>query len=208
MASLVAMVSSIYLSRGIENGIAAASLVLATKPAGSEWRYAGLVPLGQALYLSGRHEEARASLEEARKLPHARQRATTVVAISYLSLIELADGSVDRAQRLAEQALALAEQLGHASSTGGATPHLALGCVLMRRADLSGAIEHLERSAHLAGDEAPSYWRAHALVHLGAARRRRRRTGRTRPCQDRAGRAPGLRHAWDSLRRDRGRSPA
>jgi LuxR family maltose regulon positive regulatory protein len=42
----------------------------------------------------------------------------------------------------------------------------------MRGPDLVGAIDHLELSAHLAGEEAPSYWRAHALVHLSAARHR------------------------------------
>ena len=69
--------------------------MLDQEPATSPWRYAGLVPLGQALFLAGRTEEARAPLEEARTLPGARQRATSILALAYLSLIELAAGDVD-----------------------------------------------------------------------------------------------------------------
>ena len=61
----------------------------------------GLVPLGQALFLAGRREEARAPLEEARTLPGARHRATSILALAYLSLIELARGDVERAEMLA-----------------------------------------------------------------------------------------------------------
>ena len=168
----VAMVSSIYLSRGIERAIEDARLVLETKPEESEWRYAALVPLGQALYLAGRREEARIPLDEARRLPGARQRIATALAISYLSLIAIADGDVSGARNLADQAMAIALDLGHGSSAGAAAPHLALGCVETQGTDLKRALEHLERSAHLAGDDAPSYWRAHALLHLAAARRR------------------------------------
>ena len=102
--SVVAMVSSTYLSRGIADAERSARLVLETEPAGSEWRYAGLVPLGQALFLAGRHEEARAPLEEARTLPGARHRATSILALAYLSLIELAAGDAERAERLARDA--------------------------------------------------------------------------------------------------------
>jgi LuxR family maltose regulon positive regulatory protein len=169
--SVVAMVSATYLSRGIDNAVEASRFVLATEPLGSVWRYAGLVALGQALYLSGRRQEARGPLEEAQKLPGARQRVTTALALAYLSLLELGEGRADNARRLAQRALALVEQLGHGSSSGAATPHLALGCVLMHGADMEGAIRHLEQAAHLAGEDAPSYWRANALVRLAAARR-------------------------------------
>ena len=107
------MVSSTYLSRGIADAERSARLVLESEPAGSEWRYAGLVPLGQALFLAGRNEEARVPLEEARTLPGARRRATSVLALAYLSLIELADGDAEHAERLARDALALAEEIGH-----------------------------------------------------------------------------------------------
>ena len=158
--SAVAMVSSTYLSRGIADAERAATLVLETEPAGSEWRYAGLVPLGQATFLAGRHEEARAPLEEARTLPGARHRATSALALAYLSLIELADGDAERSEELAREGLALAEEIGHAASAAAANPHLALGCVLMRGADLHAAIEHLERAVELAGEDEPSLARA------------------------------------------------
>ena len=170
LRSAVAMVSSTYLSRGIADAEQAARLVLETEPAGSEWRYAGLVPLGQALFLAGRREEARAPLEEARTLPGARGRATTILALAYLSLIELGDGDVEEAERLAWEALALADDIGHAASAAAATPHLALGCALMHGADLHAAVEHLLVAVELAGEDEPSYWHVHAVLNLASAR--------------------------------------
>jgi len=170
--SCVAMVSAIYLSRGIDDAVRSAQLVLESEPAGSPWRYAGLVPLGQALYLAGRPEEARAPLEEARTLPRSRGHISTALGMVYLALVELAAGDADRSEYLARDALALTGELGHASRVGAANPHLALACALAHGADLHGAVEHLERAAALAGRESPSYWRAHALLHLASARHR------------------------------------
>ena len=172
MRSCVAMVSSIYLSRGIDDAVRAAQLVLDSEPAGSPWRYAGFVPLGQALFLAGRREEARAPLEEARTLPGARGHVSTAIATACLALIELDEGNAERSERLARDALALADDLGHGASVGAANPHLALGCVLMHGTDLHGAVEHLQRAVELAGQEVPSYWHAHALLRLAAAQHR------------------------------------
>jgi LuxR family maltose regulon positive regulatory protein len=170
--SVVAMVSATYLSRGIADAERSARFVLESEPAGSEWRYAGLVPLGQALFLAGRNDEARAPLEEARTLPGARRRATSVLALAYLSLIELENGDAERSEDLARDGLALADEIGHGASAAAANPHLALGCALMRGADLHAAIEHLERAVELSGGDDPSYWHAHAILHLAAARHR------------------------------------
>ena len=163
------MVSSTYLSRGIVDAELAARRVLETEPAGSEWRYAGLVPLGQALFLAGRSEEARAPLEEARTLPGARRRATSLLALAYLSLIELDGGDPQRSESLARDALALADEIGHATTPAAANAHLALGCALMAGTDLHLAIDHLEKAVQLSGGDEPSYWHAHANIHLGAA---------------------------------------
>ena len=168
----VAMVRSTYLSRGIAEAERGARLVLASEPAGSEWRYAGLFPLGQALFFAGRGEEARAPLEEARTLPGAQRRATTSVALSYLALIELADGDVARSERFARDALALAVANNHASSVAAANPHLALGAVLMHGPDLRTALDHLEQAVKLAGLSGSTYWYVHALIYLAAARHR------------------------------------
>ena len=143
-----------------------------SEPAGSEWRYAGLVPLGQALYLAGRADEARPPLEEARTLPGARGRAMTILALAYLSLVELGAGDVGRAELLARDGLAVADAIGHAATAAAANAHLALGCALMRGTDLHAAVEHLERAADLAGGDGPSYWHAHAVLHLAVARHR------------------------------------
>ena len=172
MRSLVAIVSSTYLTRGIVDAERSARLGLESEPEGSPWRYAALVPLGQALFLAGRPLEARAPLEEARTLPGARGRATTALALAYLSLVELAAGDVTRSEGLARDALALADEIGHSASAAASTPHLALARALMHGTDLHAAVEHLERAAELAGADAASYWHAHALVHLATARHR------------------------------------
>jgi ATP/maltotriose-dependent transcriptional regulator MalT len=171
LRTAVAIISSTYLSRGIADAEQAARLVLETEPAG-EWRYAGLVPLGQALFLAGRREEAREPLEEARTLPGARRRANSILALAYLSLIELADGNVEDAVRLATDGLALAEEIGHGATAASANAHLALGSALMRGADLHAALEHLQRAAELAGSDEPSYWHLHAMLYLATARHR------------------------------------
>jgi LuxR family maltose regulon positive regulatory protein len=172
MRSCVAMVSSTYVSRGIGDAERSARLVLESEPLESPWRYAGLVPLGQALYFAGRPEEARAPLEQARALPGARGHVSTALGMAYLALIELAAGDAERAEHVARDALTLAEELGHGASPGAANPHLALGCALLQGTDLYGAIAHLERAAELAGEDDATYWHAHALLHVAAARHR------------------------------------
>ena len=118
--SAVAMVSSTYLSRGIADAERSARFVLENEPAGSEWRYAGLVPLGQALFLAGRGGGGARTARGGPDAPGARHRATSILALAYLSLIELAAGDVERAEQLAREALALAEEIGHIASAGGA----------------------------------------------------------------------------------------
>ena len=92
LRSGVAMIRSLFLTRGIAEAERAAMFVLEHEPDGSPWRYAGLVPLGQALFLQGRSDEARAPLAEARALPGARRLASTSVGMAYLALIELEAG--------------------------------------------------------------------------------------------------------------------
>ena len=171
MTSCVAMVSASYLSRGIEAAERSARLVLESEPVESPWRYAGLVPLGQSLFLSGRLDAARAPLEEARTLPGAREHLSTSLGMAYLALVELAAGDGERAEQIARDALALAESLGHGATAGAANGHLAVGCVLLRRSDLYGAVAHLRRAVELALEPEASYWHTHALLHLAGAER-------------------------------------
>ena len=170
--SAIAMVRSLFLTRGIAEAERGARFVLEYEPAGSPWRYAGLVPLGQALFLQGRHDEARAPLVEARALPGARGLASTSVGTAYLALIELDAGDVASSERLARDSLDLAVKNGHASDVTAANPHLALGRALMQGADLHTAIDHLEHAVELTSPLDSPYWHVHALLHLAAARHR------------------------------------
>ncbi len=168
--SAVAIVSSMYLTRGVADAERAARFALDTEPHESAWRYACLVPLGQALFLVGCGAEARAPLEEARVLPGARLHLTTSIGLAYLALIELADGRVEEAGRLARDAVSIAEATGHSTSAGAANAHLALGCALTHSTDLHSALEHIERAVELSA-ATPGYWHAHALLRLAAVRR-------------------------------------
>ncbi len=170
LRSAIAMIRSLFLTRGIAEAERGARFVLEQEPDGSPWRYAGLVPLGQALFLQGRYEEARAPLAEARALPGARRLASTSVGMSYLALIELDAGELASSERLARDALALAIENGHPSDVTAANPHLALGRALMRGPDLRAAIDHLERAVELTAPLDSPYWHVHALLHLAAAR--------------------------------------
>ena len=172
LRSGVAMIRSIFLTRGIMEAERSARLVLDQEPDASPWRYAGLVPLGQALFLQGRYEEARAPLAEARTLPGARGLASTSVGISYLALIELEAGDAESAERLARDALALAVENGHSADVTAANPNLALGRALMHGPDLHAAVDHLERAVKLTAPQDSPYWHVHALLHLAAARHR------------------------------------
>jgi ATP/maltotriose-dependent transcriptional regulator MalT len=168
----VAMIRSLFLTRGIVEAERGARFVLEQEPETSPWRYAGLVPLGQALFLQGRYEEAKTPLAEARALPGARALASTSVGVSYQALIELEAGDVASAERLAREALALAAENGHASDITAANPHLAIGRALMQGPDLYAAIDHLERAVELSAPLESPYWHVHALLHLVDARHR------------------------------------
>jgi ATP/maltotriose-dependent transcriptional regulator MalT len=168
----VAMIRSLFLTRGIVEAERGARFVLEQEPETSPWRYAGLVPLGQALFLQGRYEEARTPLAEARALPGARALASTSVGVSYQALIELDAGDVASAERLAREALALAVENGHSSDITAANPHLAIGRALMQSPDLYAAIDHLERAVELSAPLESPYWHVHALLHLVDARHR------------------------------------
>jgi LuxR family maltose regulon positive regulatory protein len=170
LRSAVAMIRSLFLTRGIAEAERDARYVLEHEPDRSPWRYAGLVPLGQALFLQGRYEEARAPLAEARALPGARRLASTSVGVAYLALVELHAGDVSACERLARDALALAVENGHGSDVTAANPHLALGRALMQGPDLHGAIDQLERAVELTAPLDSAYWHVHALLHLAAAR--------------------------------------
>jgi LuxR family maltose regulon positive regulatory protein len=170
LRSAVAMIRSLFLTRGIAEAERGARYVLEHEPDGSPWRYAGLVPLGQALFLQGRYEEAKAPLAEARALPGAHRLASTSVGMAYLALIDLEAGDVASCERLARAALDLAAENGHSSDVTAANPHLALGRVLMQGSDLHTAIDHLERAVELTAPLDSPYWHVHALVHLAAAR--------------------------------------
>ena len=112
LASGVAIVRSVYLTRGPEVAVKAARLAVQAERATSGWRRQALLGLGQALYLLGRTEAARAALDEARRLPGARENAAaTANVLSYVALSDLERHDAAGAERLARRALRLlAEQ--------------------------------------------------------------------------------------------------
>ena len=195
LPSAIAMIRSLFLTRGISEAERGARYVLEHEPEASPYRYAGLVPLGQALFLQGRYEEARAPLAEARALPGARRLASTSVGIAYLALIELEAGDVASSERLARDALELAVENGHSYDITAANPHLALG----RRVDARSRSPRGDRpSRACSGAERASGVAVLARPCAAAPRWRPPPTRRCRGCEQRPractrgdGRAPG-----------------
>jgi LuxR family transcriptional regulator, maltose regulon positive regulatory protein len=173
LESAVALLRSIYLTRGLEVGRAAAARAVELEPPGSVWRRQALAALGQALYLLGRGEEAQSALEEARRLPDAPGQAPgAALVLAYLAFRELDLGRSGPAERLARDALALLEERHVATGPAAVNPELALGGARMLTTDGHGAVEHLERAVELSAPLSPSYWHAHALLRLADARHR------------------------------------
>ena len=169
----VALLRSIYLTRGLEVGRVAAERAVELEPPGSVWRRQALAALGQALYLLGRGAEAREPLEEARRLPDAPGQAPgAALVLSYLACLELDHGRAGPAERLALDALALLEERHVAGGPAVVNPELALGGARMLSTDGHGAVEHLKRAVTLSASLSPSYWHAHALLRLADAHHR------------------------------------
>lgn len=168
----IAMVRASFLTRGLAKAEREARRALELEPPDSPWRTVALTMLGQALYLLGRTDDARAPLEEARTHPGAAQRVpAAALGLSYLALVSLATGDVAGAERTAGEALALLER-SHLSGLAAANPNLALGCVLAESADLHGAVAHLQRAVDLSAPAGSTYWHTHALLRLATAQHR------------------------------------
>jgi LuxR family maltose regulon positive regulatory protein len=146
---------------------------LELEPPESPWRRVALVLRGQALYMLGRPDEARDPLEEARSLPGAELMAPgAALGLSYLALVVLEAGDAADAERIARAALDFLEERQLGTGIAAANPHLALGCALTHGPDVHAAIEHLERAVELVAPAGATYWHAHALLRLAAARHR------------------------------------
>jgi LuxR family transcriptional regulator, maltose regulon positive regulatory protein len=173
LESGVALLRSVYLTKGLEAGKAAAERAIELESPVGPWRRQALAALGQALYLLGSADEARTALEEARHLPDAPGQAPgAALVLSYLAFLELDLGRERPAERLALDALALLEERHLTIGPAAANPHLALGGARMLSTDGHGAVDHLERAAELTASLSPSYWHAHALLRLADARHR------------------------------------
>jgi LuxR family maltose regulon positive regulatory protein len=173
LESGIALVRSIYLTRGLEAASESALRALELEPADSVWRRQALAALGQALYLLGHSDRARPALEEARRLPDAPGQAPgAALVLAYLAFLELDADRAAPAERLALDAVALLEGRHITGGPALANPLLALGGAYMSGPDAHGAVAHLERAAALTAPLKPNYWSVHALLRLADARHR------------------------------------
>jgi LuxR family maltose regulon positive regulatory protein len=172
LESGVAIIRSIYLTRGPEVGAEAGERAVEIERPRIGWLRQALLGLGQALYLLGQTEAARVRLQEARRLAGAREHAAaTANVLAYLALCELEREPAEVADGLARSALALLEEHRISGShTGSSNPRIALGAALIAQGRVREAIGELERATELTAPAAPSYWHAHALLRLALAR--------------------------------------
>ncbi|MCU0308176.1 MAG: LuxR C-terminal-related transcriptional regulator [Thermoleophilia bacterium] len=169
----IAILRSLYLTRGPGSAEAAATRALRLEAPESAWRRQALLGLGQARVLQGRAGEARAPLEAARRLPDPQDHAPAAAAVlAYLALVELEAGDPAAARRHADESLDLLDARGLGRSYVAMNTHIALAAVCAAEADAHGEAEHLELAAELSAPARPSHWHLHALVRLVSARRR------------------------------------
>lgn len=173
LRAAIGLVQAVHLSRGIASALSGARRALELQPPASPWRGPMLAMLGQALYLSGRADEARAPLEEMRTFPNRPSWAPgAALGLAYLALVELDSGRSAEAERVAREALELVEERHLGSGIAAANPHLALGCALVTTPDVHGAVAQLERAVELTAPSAPTYFHVHALLRLASAMHR------------------------------------
>jgi LuxR family maltose regulon positive regulatory protein len=170
LESGIALVRSLFLTRGLEAARESALRTLELEESDSLWRRQALVALGQSLYLLGRPDEARPPLEEARRQPFTPGQApSAALVLAYLAFLELDAGRARPAERLARDAIALLEERHITDGPSLANPQLALGGVYILGPDAHGAVDHLERAAELSAPLSPNYWHVHALLRLATA---------------------------------------
>jgi LuxR family maltose regulon positive regulatory protein len=169
--SCIALLRCLYLTQGVTPAVAAAKRALELELPGSDWRRQALIGLGQALYLQGNGEQARAPLLEAQRLPHAHDHAPASAAVlAYLALIDLDTGDLASARRHAGASLELLEAHGLAETYVATNTHVALAGIHAAGADASSEIEELELAVRLSTPSRPSHWHAHALLRLASTR--------------------------------------
>lgn len=171
--SCIAILRCLYLTQGVTAAVAAARRALELEPPGSGWRRQALIGLGQALYLQGEGDQARAPLLEAQRLPNTRDHAPASAAVlAYLALVDLDAADLDSAARHAHASLALLEGHGLAESYVATNTHVVLAGIHAAGADASSEMDELELAVRLSAPARPSYWHAHALMRLASARHR------------------------------------
>jgi LuxR family transcriptional regulator, maltose regulon positive regulatory protein len=169
--SCVAILRGLYLTQGVTAAVAAAKRALELEPPGSGWRRQALVGLGQALYLQGNADQARAPLLEAQRLPFAPDHAPATAAVfAYLALVELAAGDLASAKRHASASCRVLDAHGLAESYVATNTHIALAGIHAANADVNSEAAELELAVRLSAPSRPSHWHAHALLRLASAR--------------------------------------
>jgi LuxR family maltose regulon positive regulatory protein len=171
LESGIAIVRSIYLTRGPEAAAEAGERAVEMERPNSSWLRQALLGVGQARYLLGQTESARVPLDEARRLPAGHEHAAaTANVLAYLALCELQLGKISVAEEIARNALELLKEHRIARShTGSSNPSTALGAALITQSRFREAIAELERATEITAPAAPSYWHAHALLRLALA---------------------------------------
>jgi LuxR family transcriptional regulator, maltose regulon positive regulatory protein len=140
-------------------------------PAPSPFHWMAQAALGQALYLSGRLDEARPSLQElTTRVPAAAQPYAVITGLAVLSLIASDKDDGQTSTSLADRAGSIAEIQGLSAEPLCGIVHMALGRALTREGRLAEAQERLEWALELFKIDGMAVHRAHAFLLLSAVR--------------------------------------
>jgi LuxR family maltose regulon positive regulatory protein len=161
--SAIATLRSLYLCADLAEAEADARRALALEQAASPWRRAALAALAQCSFLAGRRDDARAALDEARRVPRsAGGDPAAPVALAVEALLALEAGEAARAEELARDGVS---RLG--SHVGVA--RVALGCAALGRGDVRLGVLELEHAVDELVPQGANLWRAYALLQLARA---------------------------------------
>lgn len=173
LESGVAVLRASYPFDGIQQGCDAGRRALELESAlDSPWASLVRAALGYSLYWAGQTEESKLLLKDSLRLSEVSPTlpATTIIATSYLSLIEAEDSSSARAERLARQALDQISDHGLDDTHLAGTPHVTLGMVLASRGRPEEAVAEFERGIELLAHVVRNPAHPHALLASVMAR--------------------------------------
>jgi LuxR family transcriptional regulator, maltose regulon positive regulatory protein len=141
----LAIIRGVFGPGGVESTLEAARRAIALEPEMTSPRAALIrFGLGSSSYLSGETSQARVQFEGALEIMGLDQPLLRMVCLSFLAIVAADEDQLEEADSLAREARASVERFGLLGVPQSSWAAIALGYVLAKRGDLTGARSELE----------------------------------------------------------------